>query len=155
MKFSGCEEEACFLQVIACAELEAPVDALYSGPSFPKSVVFELTGNCVSRALDSHTSLGCAASRVLQQWSRRYGPMANLQDGQPPATCFQVPCCLAKLAARGLWQFIAMSPSSKLDRSCDLYCLRNDVQEAFSATSRSADLRSFMSAAKLIRNRVA
>eukprot|EP00969_Alexandrium_andersonii_P082197 3623365-Alexandrium_andersonii.AAC.1 len=93
MHISGQSEGTCFLDVVAYVKVEAPIDAVYLGPVWPKWRACALTDERVARGLQS-PCLGGAAAGVLAQWSAAY-EFQHMQNGLP-CSCLQQPAYIAK-----------------------------------------------------------
>ena len=142
MLFSRCDGVACFFKIVSVACLQNPVDVTHRGQSFQKFVAFELISECVERALAQHTSQGSTAAEVCQQWKNAYGPaIQNLLDEANPSSCLQLPCHIAALASKGLWDYLAFPESSRFDRSSDIYRLREQMLAALQGVQNSDHLR--------------
>jgi hypothetical protein len=142
--FARCaDSSACSLKICAHAELVEPLDATYLGPTFPKFIAFELTRECVDLALGSEISQGGTVSAMLAHWRAQYiDVLSNLAEvDSVPSSFLQVPCHIAKLSARGLWEFVVFHSSSRFDTDCDLYCMKVAVQQLLRNEPLASDLQ--------------
>jgi hypothetical protein len=54
-----------------------------------------------------------------------------VEGGLAPNSFLQLPCHIAQLVSRGLWQYITMCPSMKFDVTCSLKGLRFELQRVW------------------------
>jgi hypothetical protein len=80
---------------------------------------------------------------MLARWRAHYGnQLLNLEEvDMVPSSFFQVPCHIAKLSARGFWEFLVFHCHSRFDKDCDLYCMKVAVQRLLANERPGTDLQ--------------
>ena len=145
MAISRCQGRACFVRVIAVADLDESTVATYRGATFPKYMAFELTDESVDAALRAFTRSGQTVQSVLAEWRQRHGNrILNLSPANRyrPCSFLQVACFMAKLTALRLWTSITVAENHlRFDRSCDLYPLKMDIMLRLRETPLAPNLQ--------------